>query len=133
MPTVSANDQEMALTALCPMFTTDKLAETIEFYTSILGFTCEDYEKDWGWASLRKDEVQVMFNTPNAHLPFEKPAWTGSLYFYTDHVAEIWGQLKDAVHICYPLEEFDYGMCEFAIYDNNGYLLKFGQSVAKAS
>ncbi|MFN5228579.1 MAG: hypothetical protein ACK5Q3_18600 [Planctomycetota bacterium] len=30
------------------------------------------------------------------------------------------------------LEDFDYGMREFAIYDNNGYLLQFGQSLQAA-
>jgi len=36
-------------------------------------------------------------------------------------------RLKDKVRVCYPLENFEYGMREFAIYDNNGYLLQFGQ------
>jgi len=33
------------------------------------------------------------------------------------------------VRICYPIETFEYGMREFAIYDNNGYLLQFGEAV----
>ena len=119
----------MRLTALSPMFTTDQLTETIEFYTSVLGFQCITYSKDYGWASLERDGLQIMLNTPNAHLPFKKPQWTGSLYFYTDKVDEIWDQVKNYTRICYPLETFEYGMREFAIYDNNGYLLKFGQSV----
>ncbi|NRB47731.1 MAG: VOC family protein [Saprospiraceae bacterium] len=119
----------MSFIGLSPMFTTNKLVETIEFYTQTLGFTCESYEAEWGWAALQKNGVHIMFNTPNAHLPFEKPQWTGSLYFYTDDVEKLWNQLKSYPHICYPLQAFDYGMREFAIYDNNGYLLKFGQSV----
>ena len=111
------------------MFTTEKLVETVEFYTTMLGFTCESYEEEWGWASLQKDGVHIMLNTPNAHLPFEKPIWTGSLYIYTDNINDIWRKLESYPHICYPLEQFDYGMREFAIYDNNGYLLKFGQRV----
>lgn len=30
----------------------------------------------------------------------------------------------------YPVEDFGYGMREFAIYDNNGYLLQFGQEIS---
>lgn len=33
--------------------------------------------------------------------------------------------------VCYPIEDFHYGMREFAIFDNNGYLLQFGQPVAQ--
>ena len=29
--------------------------------------------------------------------------------------------------VVYPMETFGYGMREFAVYDNNGYLLQFGQ------
>ncbi len=36
-------------------------------------------------------------------------------------------QLKDKAAIVYPLEDFDYGMREFAIRDNNGYILQVGQ------
>jgi len=39
--------------------------------------------------------------------------------------------LKDKVEVCYGIENFHYGMREFAIYDNNGYLLQFGQDVAE--
>jgi hypothetical protein len=42
----------------------------------------------------------------------------------------MWSRLKDRVKLCYPIETFDYGMREFAIYDNNEYILQFGQSVA---
>jgi len=28
--------------------------------------------------------------------------------------------------VVYPIESFDYGMREFAIRDNNGYILQFG-------
>jgi hypothetical protein len=30
---------------------------------------------------------------------------------------------------CYPIEDFEYGRREFAIFDNNGYLLQFGQEI----
>ena len=44
-------------------------------------------------------------------------------------MASLWADLKGRVAVAYPMEEFHYGMREFAIYDNNGYLLQFGQEV----
>ena len=67
-----------------------------------------------------------MVATPNAHVPFDRPGFTGSFYFDVDDVEALWVDLKDHVEIAYPMEEFHYGMREFAIYDNNGYMLQFG-------
>lgn len=119
----------MKLSGLRPMLTTAQLPETIAFYTEILGFAIDNYEEDWGWASLSKDGIEIMFSLPNEHIPFEKATFTGSFYFNTDEVEEWWERLKDKATICYEIETFDYGMREFAIYDNNGYLLQFGQEI----
>ena len=119
----------MKLKALRPLFWTTKIPETITFYTEILGFNLDNYEEEWGWASLSKDGIEIMLSLPNEHKPFEEPSFTGSFYFNTDNVDEWWEQLKDKARICYELETFDYGMREFAIYDNNGYILQFGQEI----
>jgi uncharacterized glyoxalase superfamily protein PhnB len=70
-----------------------------------------------------------MFASANQHEPFERPVFTGSLYIKTDDVDASWERLRDNVKVCYPIENFDYGMREFAIYDNNGYLIQFGQEI----
>ncbi|HZY38588.1 MAG TPA: VOC family protein [Mucilaginibacter sp.] len=119
----------MKLQAIKPMLYTKQVKETVDFYTSILGFTCENHLDDWSWAALSRDEIEIMAAYPNAHLPFEQPLFTGSFYMMTDDVDVIWNVIKDKVKVCYELETFDYGMREFAIYDNNGYLLQFGQPV----
>jgi hypothetical protein len=36
---------------------------------------------------------------------------------------------KDSARIIYPIENFFYGIREFAIEDNNGYCLQFGQEI----
>jgi hypothetical protein len=41
----------------------------------------------------------------------------------------MWLKLKDKADICYSIETFPWGMREFAVYDNNGYILQFGQDV----
>jgi hypothetical protein len=117
------------LTALKPMIRTKQLSETVAFYITVLGFECAAFEESSGWASLKKGEVEIMAAYPNEHTPFDKPVFTGSFYITTDNVDELWKQLKDTCDICYEIETFEYGMREFAIYDNNGYLLQFGQEI----
>ena len=120
----------MKLTEVRPMLRTKDLKGTVEFYTTRLGFTCEALSEELGWASLRRDRVSVMIAQPNDHESFERPIFTGSLYLYSDDVDGAWQELKDKTELCYPIEDFEYGMREFAIYDNNGYVLQFGQEVA---
>ena len=120
----------MTYQKITPMLTTVDIDGTVEFYTKILDFKCDSYDPDPAWATLSRDTVSLMFHEPNAHIPFEKAEFTGSLYIYIDDVETVWTEIKESVEICYPLAEFDYGMKEFGFYDNNGYLLKFGQALS---
>jgi len=109
------------------MLYTINMAESLEFYSLILGFRVESYDEHLGWACIVKDTIRIMFSLPNEQRPFDRPVFTGSFYFYPDNVELLWHKVKDQVQIAYPLEKFDYGMHEFGIYDNNGYLLQFGK------
>jgi uncharacterized glyoxalase superfamily protein PhnB len=124
----------MKLLNMRPMLETENLKQTIDFYNRILGFTCQacfpDFEEP-GWAALEKDGLELMFTLRNEHSIIEKPTMTGSLYFNPEDVDEVWNELKDKVTIEYPIENFDYGMREFAIRDCNGYLLQFGQQISE--
>jgi uncharacterized glyoxalase superfamily protein PhnB len=44
-------------------------------------------------------------------------------------VDALWAQLRERIDVVYPIENFDYGMREFAIRDINGYVLQFGQEI----
>jgi len=70
-----------------------------------------------------------MFSLPNAHQPFNNPVFTGSFYFSVSQVDDLWEALKNTPYIYYAIEDFEYGMREFAIKDNNGYVLQFGQQI----
>jgi uncharacterized glyoxalase superfamily protein PhnB len=113
------------------MLRTKQLKATIEFYTTQLGFTCDGFSEADGWASLSRDAVELMVATPNVHVPFDTPVFTGSFYFNVDDVDALWAAVKDRARIGYPMEDFPYGMREFAIYDNNGYLLQFGTPLSE--
>jgi uncharacterized glyoxalase superfamily protein PhnB len=119
----------MKLEVVTPMLRTKRLREAIQFYEAVLGFVCREYDEDWGWASLGRDGVAIMLASPNAHEPFDRPAFTGSLYFRTDDVDALWTRVRDRARVCYPIENFEYGQREFAIYDGDGYLLQFGSPI----
>jgi uncharacterized glyoxalase superfamily protein PhnB len=119
----------MKLLKLRPVIWTFDFKDTIEFYTNNLGFKCGEYRIDWGWTALYRDDIEIMVTLPNEHMLFHKPIFTGSFYITTENVDEIWNELKDKTKICYPIEDFEYGMREFAVYDNNGYLIQFCQEI----
>jgi len=114
---------------LSPMLETKDLAATIEFYKDMLGFTCDTLSEEWGWAHLTKDNISIMFTKPNEERNIPEPIMSGSLYITVDDVDSVWDNLKYVCSICYPIENFEYGMREFAVFDNNGYLLQFGQVI----
>ncbi|MGH9946223.1 MAG: VOC family protein [Pyrinomonadaceae bacterium] len=120
----------MKITELRPMLWTEDLKGAVDFYVDVLGFTCGELNEDWGWASLRLDAVAIMLARPFESVKYEKLGFTGWFYFNTDDVDAFWKKLKDKARLCYGIENFHYGMREFAIYDNNGYLLQFGQEIA---
>jgi uncharacterized glyoxalase superfamily protein PhnB len=119
----------MALLELTPLLRTRDLPGSIRFYVETLGFRLEAHDEAAAWASLHLDGVAIMLAGPNEHLPSEQPRFTGSLYFRTDEVDACWNRVREKAAVCYPLESFEYGMREFGIFDNNGYLLQFGQEI----
>lgn len=119
----------MKITELRPMLWTEDFPGTIEFYTEKLGFECVARMDEYPWASLRHGDAAIMFAGPNAHEPYDKIGLTGSLYFNVEDADAAWEQLKDKARVCYDIETFPWGMREFALYDNNGYILQFGQEV----
>ena len=121
----------MKINKLTPMIYTADLQGTVDFYVQIFGFTCLANEPGYGWARVQLDNADLMISKPNDHIPFDKSTFTGSFYFNTNNVDEIWNTVKDKVKICYPIENFEYGMREFAVYDNNDYLLQFGQDIVE--
>lgn len=117
----------MRFRELTPMLWTKDLEETVSFYRDVLGFECDSYDEATGWAHMHRDSIQLMFSFPNDQTKFKQATFTGGFYLYINGIDRLWEEIKDKVNICYPIEDFDYGMREFAIYDNNGYMLQFGQ------
>ena len=118
----------MAFNSLIPTLEVESMDKTIAFYESFLDFKCISRDAN-NWAFLKKDDVEIMLSSRFYEDKFPNPFFTGGLYIYVDDIDVIWQILKDRVDICYPIENFEYGMREFAIFDNNGYRLQFGQEL----
>src|ERR1700741_4157147 len=50
---------------LSPMLETKDMQATLKFYTEVLGFKCDTFSEEWGWAHFSKDEISIMFSKPN--------------------------------------------------------------------
>ena len=119
----------MSFRRLTPMLRTPDLPGTLAFYRDVLGFELASGALEHGWLALRRDGAELMVSAPNDHEGDTAPAFTGSLYMEVADVDALWDTVRDRARVCYTPETFAYGMREFAIYDNNGYLLQFGTPV----
>ncbi len=115
--------------SLRPILWTKKFEETIRFYIDVLGFKLREMNEEWQWAALTKDGVEIMVSAPSMKMSFPAIGFTGSFYFNVDQVDVLWDAFRDEVDVCYEIENFPWGMREFAIYDINGYILQFGQNI----
>jgi uncharacterized glyoxalase superfamily protein PhnB len=119
-------------TGLVPIMESWDMLATINFYTNTLGFRLEGKGEANGainFAMLNKDMVYIIFRSPNEHLGYQGPEFSGQLYIYTSDVDIVWQFVQGRAHVVYPIESFKHGMREFAIRDNNGYILTFGKPI----
>ena len=77
---------------------------------------------------MTNGDIEINIANPEAAGDFKKPNFTGTLYFSVENADEAWEELKHN-KVVYEIETFDWGMREFAIEDNNGYILQFGETI----
>jgi uncharacterized glyoxalase superfamily protein PhnB len=118
----------MAVQGVSIVLSTEDVARSVKFYVEQLGFTCT-LQLD-GFARVRLGAADIMLALPNAHVPWQGPRFTGSIYLDVDNVDQLWEHLKIRARIVYPIETMEYGVREFGLLDDNGYQLSFAQHVA---
>jgi catechol 2,3-dioxygenase-like lactoylglutathione lyase family enzyme len=123
------------------MLTSLDLDATIAFYAR-LGFECVGTfgEPKPTWCQVARDDVRLMFNLgdaePHDHgdgvLHADVPAMSGSIYLDVDDVDVLFSDVGAgaAETVEWEPTTYPHGMREFALRDNNGYLLIFGTPVA---
>lgn len=123
---------------LSPILFTKDLEQTISFYETVLGFKKQTQFPDF--VSLTRDNVELMFVHPvdepedckdpnNKEEFFPGPKLTGSIYITIDKVDELWEIVKDKATVESAICDREYLMRDFAIFDNNGYALVFGENI----
>lgn len=126
-----APDQPMTFTALTPMLRSADLATALAFYTEMLGFRRDGGTLATGWVSLRHGPLALMLAVQQTAADAPAANLACTLYFRTDEVDAWWQRLQPHGRIVYPLEDFAYGMREFAIRDPDGHVLQFGQALCR--
>ncbi|MFZ1988480.1 MAG: VOC family protein [Alphaproteobacteria bacterium] len=115
----------MAVNWMSIVLSTEDVAGSVRFYVDQFGFI-STFESE-SFARVELGAADIMFAQPNAHVPWQGPRFTGSIYLDVDDVDEMWERLKARVRVVYPIETMEYGLREFGVLDNNGYQLSFAQ------
>ncbi|MBV9988303.1 MAG: VOC family protein [Chitinophagaceae bacterium] len=118
----------MKIQEISPILWTTNLDETIKFYTEALGFTAQSNFPHF--VSLSKDDTRLMFVVPQEEPDFHQSVLTGSIYIFMENVDAFWELVKDKATIKDPIADRAYLMRDFAILDNNGYELVFGEDIS---
>jgi catechol 2,3-dioxygenase-like lactoylglutathione lyase family enzyme len=125
----------MALTRLVPMLHVADFDRSLAFYRDGLGFQVTSPEavaREWHWAHLACDGVEIMLAGGRTGGPIRTPAstgedWPAMYYFYPDDVVALQRTLSDRGLAVGSLCVTAYHMKEFACLDPDGHLLTFGQ------
>jgi len=125
----------MKLTRLTPLLHVSDVERSLAFYRDGLGFTLISSEaavKEWKWAHLRMDDVDLMLGGGREGGPIRMPGstsedWPAMYYFYPDDVVAFHGALLEKGLPVGKLYVTFYRMKEFALLDPDGHMLTFGQ------
>lgn len=123
----------MNFSALTPKIAVKDVTETIKFYSEVLGFKVIGSMPEGNnlvWAVVRYDDVVFIFQEEKSFkedFPCMKMCDAGGacLAFYVriKNMKEYYEKIKGSKHIVFDLKKTDYGTEEFAVMDNNGYVL----------
>lgn len=137
----------MKVSRLTPNFKTDSIGDTIRFYQDTLGFTLGiavpetqdgihqalDPNTSYCFATLIKDELELMFERSDSFqqgIDFAPEVPTGasvSFYMEIEGLDELHQNIMAKNVKTTPIKTTWYGMREFYLLDNNGYVLGFAQ------
>lgn len=123
------------LKSMIPNLMVENVEDTTKFYESKLGFitaaSVPDGNGGLQFAIMIKDELTLMFQE-KSNLITEYPILTTdelhpsiSLYIQTDDLEQLYSDLKKSLTIYTDMHTTFYGAKEFAVLDNNNYVLTF--------
>ena len=100
--------------------------KTVAFYKEKLGFNKQGFVDD-NYAVIARDNVELHFWKCDDRIHPENT----SCYIYVEDVDSLYEELKakDVIHPNGLLEDKPWGTREFAVLDDDGNMLKFGQDL----
>lgn len=122
----------MKFQPILPIIWTNELDKTVDFYCNVLGFSYDDkVDNSQQWFHLFRDECEIVVASPEGIETLGQPGFSGTFYITVDNIDELWYSIKDKAEVCSEIETFEWGMREFAIFDNNGYSFQFAQDMTQ--
>lgn len=122
----------MAITGIVPQLRTTDMASSIRFYTEKLGFTIDFNYEDF-YAGIRAGGRVFHLkrvDEQDPSIPYVDEGGHLHLYFETDDVAAVAGQLKArAVPLVKDVHETPWKTKEIIILDDQGHTLYFGEAL----
>ncbi|WP_100065421.1 VOC family protein [Miniphocaeibacter massiliensis] len=125
--------------SMVPNLMVENVNETIDFYKNILSFSVvTSVPNDSGglqFAILTKDDFSLMIQEKSnfikeyPSLTMDKVKPSISLYIQVDNLKILYEELKLQYLILVDVHTTFYGSKEFAIEDNNGYILTFTEYI----
>ena len=120
----------MHTSQIIPQLRTTNLAQSVDFYTTKLGFTLEFQYEDF-YAGLRTGSHLVhlkLVDEPDPSVDFVRRGEHFHLYFQIDDVASAAESLqRQGVTLTEDVHATSWGTTEFTIRDDQGHTLYFGQ------
>lgn len=109
-----------------PVLASLHIDNIVRFYQEKLGFELSGW-KDENYAIVGRDKIEIHFSKCNDKI---HPEHT-SCYIRVKDVSELYEEMKTAgvVHPNGPLRKQPWGMHEFAILDEDGNMIKFGETI----
>lgn len=118
--------------AVAPCFPVRDIGSTISWYEK-LAFVADPFpqQEPYVFCILRRNEIEIMlqriegYRKPDIYEQRTDGVWDA--YIRIQGIKEFFESVKDKVEVIQPLRQQPYGMWEFEIRDNNGYVLVFGE------
>lgn len=128
----------MEFQSLSPNIGVQSVNDTIKFYSEMFGFQLamsvpKDESGVLQWAMMTNGTVNIMFqemqNLLHEYPQLNGRSATATLTFYVKmkNIRELYHKVKDTEYLATEMHKTFYGTDEFAVFDNNGYILTIAE------
>jgi lactoylglutathione lyase len=136
----SVQSETVKFVSLTPNLLVEDVNASVEFYRDVLGFNLMMSVPETGrldWAQVGNGGANIMLQSLSSAAA-EQPVFAdmkigGSLglFIVVKGVNELYERVKGKAQLVADIHDTFYGMREFAIQDNSGYILVFAEELSK--